>query len=52
MPNDAYYASFDRAMKNEATASVIEVKNLACGYGENVVLQEVSFSVRAQELFA
>jgi len=38
-------------MKNEATASVIEVKNLVCGYGENVVLQEVSFSVRAQELF-
>ena len=38
-------------MKNEATASVIEVKNLLCGYGDNVVLQEVSFSVRARELF-
>jgi phospholipid/cholesterol/gamma-HCH transport system ATP-binding protein len=38
-------------MKNETTATVIEVKHLACGYGETVVLQEVSFSVRAQELF-
>ena len=38
-------------MKNEATATVIEVKNLACSYGETVVLQAVSFSVRAQELF-
>ena len=29
---------------------VIEVKNLACGYGETVVLQDVSFVVRAREV--
>jgi phospholipid/cholesterol/gamma-HCH transport system ATP-binding protein len=29
---------------------VIEVKNLTCGYGETVVLQDVSFAVHAREL--
>lgn len=38
-------------MKNDTPATVIEVKNLTCGYGETVVLQQASFSVRAQELF-
>ena len=38
-------------MKNDTATTVIEVKDLTCGYGETVVLQKVSFSVRAQELF-
>ena len=38
-------------MKNDTAATVIEVKDLTCGYGETVVLQQVSFAVRAQELF-
>ncbi|MFA6561179.1 MAG: ATP-binding cassette domain-containing protein [Verrucomicrobiia bacterium] len=38
-------------MKHDTPATVIEVKNLTCGYGETVVLQKASFSVRAQELF-
>jgi phospholipid/cholesterol/gamma-HCH transport system ATP-binding protein len=37
-------------MKNDTSATVIEVKNLACGYGETVVLQEVSFAVHPQEM--
>ena len=37
-------------MKNDASAPVIEVKNLTCGYGETVVLQDVSFAVHAREL--
>jgi phospholipid/cholesterol/gamma-HCH transport system ATP-binding protein len=37
-------------MKNHTPAAVIEVKNLACGYGETVVLQEVSFAVHPREL--
>jgi ABC-type branched-subunit amino acid transport system ATPase component len=32
-------------MNNDTSATVIEVKNLACGYGETVVLQEVSSAV-------
>jgi len=38
-------------MKNDPTAIVIEVKDLTCGYDATVVLQQVSFAVRAQELF-
>lgn len=37
-------------MTNGTPASVIEVKNLSCGYGETVVLQDVSFVVHPQEL--
>ena len=37
-------------MKNDTPTTVIEVKNLACGYGETVVLQKVSFSVHHQEM--
>jgi phospholipid/cholesterol/gamma-HCH transport system ATP-binding protein len=37
-------------MKNDTPATVIEVKNLACGYGETVVLQDVSFAVHPREL--
>jgi phospholipid/cholesterol/gamma-HCH transport system ATP-binding protein len=37
-------------MKNDTPATVIEVKNLTCGYGETVVLQEVSFAVHPREL--
>ena len=37
-------------MTNSTPASVIEVKNLCCGYGETVVLQDVSFVVHPQEL--
>ncbi|MCX6897697.1 MAG: ATP-binding cassette domain-containing protein [Verrucomicrobia bacterium] len=38
-------------MKSDTPKTVIEVKNLACGYGETVVLQKVSFSVHSRELF-
>lgn len=37
-------------MRNKTPASVIEVKNLACGYGDTVILQDVSFAVRAREV--
>ena len=37
-------------MNDIATAPVIEVKNLTCGYGETVVLQNVSFAVHAREV--
>ena len=37
-------------MKNNSSAPVIEVKHLTCGYGETVVLQDVSFAVHAREL--
>jgi phospholipid/cholesterol/gamma-HCH transport system ATP-binding protein len=37
-------------MKNNSPASVIEVKHLTCGYGGNVVLQDVSFAVHVREL--
>ena len=37
-------------MKNDTPATVIEVKNLSCGYGETVVLQDVSFAVHPREL--
>ena len=37
-------------MNNDSTAAVIEVKNLTCGYGETVVLQDVSFEVHAREV--
>jgi phospholipid/cholesterol/gamma-HCH transport system ATP-binding protein len=37
-------------MKNDTTAPVIEVKSLSCGYGETVVLQDVSFAVHAREV--
>jgi phospholipid/cholesterol/gamma-HCH transport system ATP-binding protein len=37
-------------MKSNPTAPVIEVKNLTCGYGETVVLQDLSFAVRAREV--
>jgi len=37
-------------MKNNASAPVIEVKNLTCGYDETVVLQDVSFVVHAREI--
>ena len=38
-------------MDGEASTNAIEVTNLTCGYGSTVVLQGVSFSVRARELF-
>jgi phospholipid/cholesterol/gamma-HCH transport system ATP-binding protein len=38
-------------MENAPPATVIDVKNLACGYGETVVLQGVSFAVHPRELF-
>ena len=37
-------------MKNDPTAPVIEVKSLTCGYGETVVLQNLSFAVHAREV--
>jgi phospholipid/cholesterol/gamma-HCH transport system ATP-binding protein len=37
-------------MNNAPTAPVIEVKSLTCGYGENVILQDVSFAVHAREV--
>jgi phospholipid/cholesterol/gamma-HCH transport system ATP-binding protein len=37
-------------MNNDTQEDVIEVKNLSCGYGENVVLQELSFAVHSREL--
>lgn len=37
-------------MPNDAPAAVIEVKDLACGYGVTVVLQHVSFVVQPREL--
>ena len=37
-------------MKNDPTATVIEVKSLTCGYGETVVLQEVSLAVHEREV--
>lgn len=37
-------------MSNATAASVIEVKNLACGYGDTVILQDVSFSVHSREV--
>jgi phospholipid/cholesterol/gamma-HCH transport system ATP-binding protein len=37
-------------MKNDLPATAIEVKDLACGYGETVVLERVSFTVHPREL--
>ena len=37
-------------MINDPQKPVIEVKHLTCGYGETVVLQDVSFVVRAREV--
>lgn len=37
-------------MKDNFSGPAIEVKHLACGYGELVVLQDVSFAVPAREL--
>lgn len=37
-------------MNPSPPAPVIEVKNLACGYGETVVLQDVSFAVNPREV--
>ena len=37
-------------MINDPQKPVIEVKHLTCGYGETVVLQNVSFVVRAREV--
>jgi phospholipid/cholesterol/gamma-HCH transport system ATP-binding protein len=37
-------------MNNDALAPVIEITKLACGYGETVVFQEVSFAVQPREL--
>jgi phospholipid/cholesterol/gamma-HCH transport system ATP-binding protein len=38
-------------MAADADAAVIEVEHLACGYGDDVVLKDVSFSVRRGEVF-
>jgi phospholipid/cholesterol/gamma-HCH transport system ATP-binding protein len=40
---------FDQ-MKNDPPLPVIEVKSLTCGYGEKVVLQDLSFAVYAREV--
>jgi phospholipid/cholesterol/gamma-HCH transport system ATP-binding protein len=37
-------------MSNDTPATVIEVKNLTCGYDETVVLREVSFAVHSREV--
>ena len=37
-------------MINDPQKPVIEVKHLTCGYGETVVLQDVSLAVRAREV--
>ena len=37
-------------MKDVPSAPVIEVKNLRCGYGDTVVLMDISFTVRAHEI--
>ena len=37
-------------MSTSTTAPVIEVKNLTCGYGQTVVLQDVSFAVHPREV--
>ncbi len=37
-------------MNNDPAAPVIEVTKLTCGYGKTVVLQDVSFAVRAREV--
>ena len=37
-------------MNNDPAATVIEVKDLACGYGETMVWQEVSFAVHPREV--
>ena len=37
-------------MKNNTSGPVIEVKNLACGYGDNLVLQNLSFAVNPREV--
>jgi phospholipid/cholesterol/gamma-HCH transport system ATP-binding protein len=37
-------------MNTDTTAPVIEVKGLTCGYGEKVILRDVSFSVREGEV--
>jgi len=37
-------------MKNDPPLPVIEVKSLTCGYGEKVVLQDLSFAVYAREV--
>ena len=37
-------------MTNDPAKPVVEVKNLTCGYGEEVVLKEVSFAVPAREV--
>jgi len=41
---------FNQTMNPSAPAPVIEVKNLTCGYGETVVLQDVSFVVQPREV--
>ncbi|MBI4323703.1 MAG: ATP-binding cassette domain-containing protein [Chloroflexi bacterium] len=38
-------------MKDDLAVPAIEVKDLECRYGERTILREVSFSVRAKELF-
>lgn len=40
----------ERPVNNDPPASVIAVRNLSCGYGGTVVLQDVSFSVHPREL--
>lgn len=37
-------------MNSDLPTTVIEVKDLACGYGETVVLEKVSFTVHPREL--
>jgi phospholipid/cholesterol/gamma-HCH transport system ATP-binding protein len=41
---------FNHPMSTSTSAPVIEVKNLTCGYGEAVVLQDVSFVVNPREI--
>lgn len=38
-------------MKDDLTVPAIEVKDLECRYGDQTILRDVSFSVRARELF-
>ena len=40
----------DQPVKPNPPAPVIEVRNLTCGYGETVVLQDVSFVVHPREV--